>query len=175
MTDGITSAVSQEPAANGQEPELQEGQTFDAEYVKTLRAEAAKYRTELKSLKAADEHRQREAAMADEQRMKEQAKWQELAEKRQAERDALAAERESLVGKFDAYATAVTSILDNQKKGLPKHIVALLDKLDPVEQLQYIADNADELRPQAATPGTPQSPKRQPSTQPAPSGTPLRL
>lgn len=134
---------------------------------------------ELQAWKAKQEQaaaKQAEAqAQAQEQQLAEQQKWQELAEKRQAERDALSAERETLAGKFEAYSAAVQSILTTQKKDLPKHIIALLDKLDPVEQLQYIAENADELTPKAAAPGTPQAPKRQSSTQPTQNGQVLRL
>ena len=65
----------QEPQA-GDEP-----QTFSADYVKELRAEAAKYRTELRDVQKEFETIKTEREKATETELAEQGKWKELAEK----------------------------------------------------------------------------------------------
>ena len=79
----------------------------------------------------------------------DQQKWQELAEKRAGEIAALqtkATEQESIAQERDRYKAALEAQLKTAREGLPPHIVTLLDKLDPVEQLNYIAQNAGALK-----------------------------
>lgn len=77
----------------GEKP-AEEPKLFDAEYVRELRSEAAKYRVEKKELekRLADletaQHSREEAELADQQ------KWQELADKRAKELDAIRAQLE---------------------------------------------------------------------------------
>jgi DNA repair exonuclease SbcCD ATPase subunit len=63
----------QEPAGSGQPQQQEQPQTFDAEYVKGLRDEAAKYRTKLREVEEAQEA-ERKAEL------EKQQKWQELAQ-----------------------------------------------------------------------------------------------
>lgn len=80
----------------------------------------------------------------------EQQKWQELAQKHEktiADLTAKLAESEALKETFGNYETVVKKYLETERAGLPEHIVALLDKLDPVAQLEYISTNKDSLKP----------------------------
>jgi plasmid stabilization system protein ParE len=94
----------------------------------------------------------------------EQQEWKKLAEKyagRITELEAKAAEVEAASTERDRYKAALGGYLENERKGLPDHILTLLDRFDPVAQLEYIAANRDTLRPAATTPagGPPPSPK----------------
>lgn len=80
----------------------------------------------------------------------EQQKYQELAEaraKRIAELEATAAELEGAREQAERYKSALSAHLETQRKGLPGHITTLLDKLDPVEQLEWIAANQAAIGP----------------------------
>lgn len=111
--------------------------------------------------------RERRKAEAEAQKLKEKAeaealaqnqKWQELAQKHEGTiktLEAKLAEVESAQQTLDRYKGALEAHLKTQREGLPAHILALLDKLDAVDQLEYIAANAGELRKKVKVPGTP--------------------
>ncbi len=77
-----------------------------------------------------------------------QQEWQKLAEKRAKEveeRDKQLADLEPIKAKAERYGAALKKYLDAQRAGLPDHILALLDKLEPADQIEYIATNRDKL------------------------------
>jgi hypothetical protein len=104
---------------------------------------------------------------AEEKALADNAKWQELAEKRAKEIDGATqalAEMETLRQQHEAATTALGRYLDTERKGLPDHIIGLLDKLGPVEQLEWLASNKDKLvtsKPQT------EADKRGPATEPS--------
>lgn len=112
-------------------------------------------------LKRATESAERKAARerqeAEERAASEQGEFKKLADQRQAR----IAELEPFEAQATRYGAALTKLLDAQRKDLPGHITALLDKLDPAEQLEWIAANQEALKPaQAGTtavPGTPRA------------------
>lgn len=63
VTEGAAQAVAQEP-----EPQAGEGQQFDAEYVRKLRAEAADYRKRLRELESKVKAEE-EAKMTEQERL----------------------------------------------------------------------------------------------------------
>lgn len=88
-----------------------------------------------------------EAAQAKERETAEQAK---LAEQQQfkalaAKHEARVKELEPLQGKVERLEAAITKRLEQERKGLPKPILALLDKMDAAEQLDWIVENKAEL------------------------------
>lgn len=92
----------------------------------------------------------------------DQAKFQELADKRgqklselETATADLTVKLESEAAKAQRYEKALTTMLTEQRKRVPEHLHSLLDKLDPVEQLEWVAANGDKL---AAT-GVPATPK----------------
>jgi hypothetical protein len=113
--------------------------------------------------RARDEEKARKDAVA--AALKEQGDWQKLADAKQAEADEASrkvAEIEPELAKRteerDRYRAALEQHLEAQRKGLPKHIISLLDRLDVADQLEYLAANADavkappERKPNGSTP-----------------------
>lgn len=92
----------------------------------------------------------------------EQGEFKKLAEQRQArvtELEAQVAESDAVKAKADRYEAALTAHLETQRKDLPKHVTELLDKLDPVDQLEWIAKHRDELGGGTTRTGPPASPR----------------
>lgn len=74
-------------------------------------------------------------------RLAEQGEFKKLAE--QAEARAKDLEPHKVTA--ERYGAALTKLLEAERKDLPKHVLTLLDKLDPAEQLEYIAENRAEI------------------------------
>lgn len=116
---------------------------------------------ELKRLKKADEDRIKADQAAAAQHAKEQGEWEKLAKQHETR----VAELEPQQAKAERYEAALKAHLDTQRKDLPAHITALLDKLDVAEQLEWIAANREALgaangsTTNGAPRGTPNSPK----------------
>lgn len=87
-------------------------------------------------------------ADAEEKALKDQEKYKELAEKFEKdlvdERTKLT-ELSTLPEKLERTEGALKKLLETQRKGLPDHLIKLLDKMDPVDQLEYIAENKEVL------------------------------
>jgi hypothetical protein len=105
---------------------------------------------------------------ADADRLAEQEKWQELAEKHSKRAKELEAESETLQAALEEAQKqtkrvegALGAYLETAREGLPEHILALLDKLDVVDQLAWLAENRaaiaeeDGKKGKAPIPGTP--------------------
>lgn len=74
--------------------------------------------------------------------------WQKLAEERQKEIDTLTKEKADLdpfKEQAEKYKNALDGILAKQKEKLPKHILTLIEKMDPVDAMAYITENAEAL------------------------------
>lgn len=98
------------------------------------------------------------AEAAEAKALAENQKWQELAQKHEGTIQTLEgqlADLETTKQTLDKYKGALEAHLKTQREGLPAHILALLDKLDVVDQLEYIAANAGELKKKTKVPGTP--------------------
>lgn len=85
--------------------------------------------------------------------LEEQGNFKTLAEQRAQELadarsklDAAANDKKAL----ERYQGALKAQLDSARKDLPAHITALLDKLDPVDQLTWLAENRETLAGQSA-------------------------
>lgn len=120
------------------------------------RMERERKRTEKEAEKIRQEEREKSLA--------EQQKFEELATERQIRINELEAhvakvepELDELKKKFARYEKSITAHLETQRKDLPAHVVKLLDRLDPVDQLEYIAENSETLRsaPKKPVPETP--------------------
>lgn len=95
---------------------------------------------------AAREKAEREAKEA---ALKEQGEFKTLAEQRAAELEALKPKAEYA----EQLEAVVKKLLEEQRKDVPKHIIALLDKLSITDQLDYIASNrAEWSKPQQTPP-----------------------
>lgn len=126
---------------------------------------------EEKKRKSAEEKARKDAEEAS---LKEREDWQKLAAKREqelAEAGQKLAALDDLQAKHDAAVSALTKLLERERKDLPKHILSLLDQLDPVAQLEWLAANKAEATTKPAPPaGTPQPRPRTQAGAPAPNG-----
>ena len=80
--------------------------------------------------------------------LKKNEEWQALAEKNEARASELLAklgELEPLGDQVTRYKGALEKYLATEKKDLPKHVLVLLEKLDPIEQIEYLAANREDL------------------------------
>lgn len=67
----------------------------------------------------------------------------------------LTADLEAANTKAQRFEAALNGLLEKQRKAVPDHLQALLDKLDPVEQLEWLAGNTDKLNSNSGIPSTP--------------------
>lgn len=93
---------------------------------------------------------------AEEEALTKNNEFQKLAEQRQVRLDELEkgqSEFEAVKEQADKYKGALDKQLKVVKEKLPKHILPLLDKMDPIEAMDYIAKNAKDLGVSLATYG----------------------
>jgi hypothetical protein len=100
------------------------------------------------------EHKKSEAAtekvrkQAEEDALTKNKEFETLAEQRKTkvgELEAQVAELIPLKDQVEKYKGAMDTILKAQMAKLPKALLPLLEKLDPIEKMQYLADHAKEL------------------------------
>lgn len=99
---------------------------------------------------------------AEERTAAEAGEHKKLAETRQERITALEgelAEAQTHKERADRYEAALTAHLDAQRKDLPKHVTELLDKLDVVDQLEWIAKNREQVVGAAGKNGPQASPR----------------
>jgi fused signal recognition particle receptor len=143
-----------ETSANGDRTDSRV--TFTAEQQRELERIIAerldRERRKFERERAEAERRAREAALA------EQQDFQRLAEERAqriAELEAEVARLRELEATLDEYRALIRQQNEALLKHAPKVIRDALARLDPLEQARFLADHADELRPRAAVPPTP--------------------
>lgn len=112
---------------------------------------------ELKRLKAEAATKQQQEQEAEQARLKEQQKWQQLAEQHERQLTELKPQLEAATQQAERYKAAVEAQVKAQLANVPEHLHGLLAKLDPVEQLEWLAANADKLKP--AVRGIPPTPR----------------
>ena len=166
--------TGQAPTPPGQDSGEDKSKTFDAAYVHSLRAEAAAFRKELQALKDAEAKRLADAKANEEAELAARQEWQQLAERQKGELTQAQAEAKAKGEALERYQATLGKLLEERRKAVPRHVLALLDKLDPVDQLAYIAENEAEFtKPQ---PGAGFAlPKRSNTPASAPSGRPITL
>lgn len=74
--------------------------------------------------------------------------WQKLAEQRAKDNETLAKEKtelEPFKEQADRYRKALEGQLAKVKEKLPKYLLPLIEKMDPVEAMDYITEHAEEL------------------------------
>lgn len=124
--------------------------------------------TELEAIvteRLAREKRKSEAAAekakadAEQKALAESGEWKTLAEKHQATITELTATIDSQKAHektIERLTTVLKSRLEADRKGLPQHIIALLDRLDVADQMEWLATNHDALKTtDTKTAGTP--------------------
>lgn len=154
-TQGTEQSSGQTASANpnasdgqGQEEEFDKPRAMATiqklrEFEKTAKAQIAAYeKSQADAKKASD--------AAEKARLTEAGEYKALAEQAQAK----VTELEPHKAKAERYEASLKKLLDRERKDLPKHVLTLLDKLDPADQLDYIAENREVLtaKPQQTPP-----------------------
>lgn len=156
MSDPIASPDPQAPTAAPVEIK-----TFTQEQVDAI----IKDRLDRHEKKAAAAREAAERAAA-EKALAEQGEYRTLAEQRQAEIDALKAQSkdaDALAKERDRYAGALKAQLTAARADVPEHVLTILDKLDPVDQLEWLAANREHFRRGDGV-GSPQPGTKRPAT-----------
>lgn len=95
----------------------------------------------------AETAREKAKDAAETARLTEQQEFKTLADKANAR----VLELEPLAAQVEVYSETFTKMLEARRKGLPPHIVTLLDAVgDPLKQLTWLEENADKLALPAA-------------------------
>lgn len=158
MSDGEQAATPPADAPPAAQPVEKTFTAADVEKIVKERLERAQRKAE----QQADEARKQ----AEEKALQEQGEYKTLADTRAARIAELEAESgkvSDLTKRAERYEAALKKQLEATRADLPFHIVALLDKLDPADQLEWIAQNREQLRKGdgvgSPQPGTRQQPK----------------
>lgn len=102
----------------------------------------------------ADETAEKAKTEAEQKALLEKGEFKTLAEQRATELETLRKDLEAAKTHeqtADKYRKALKERLDAEKKNFPAHVVSLLDKLDPLEQMEWITTNAEALKPASDT------------------------
>ena len=159
MDEGAGGSAAGQSAAepvNAAESQPESGKTFtqaDIDRIVKDRLEREKSAREKATAKAKEE--------ADAEALKKNQEWQALAEKNETRANELLAklgELEPLGDQVTRYKGALEKYLATKKKDLPKHVLVLLEKLDPIEQIEYLAANREDLGKAGKVEGVPPSP-----------------
>lgn len=145
--DGEKPPVAWEEWLKGQPEEIR--QAYEG-HVKGLKTALDSEREAKKALEKAEREKQKAAEDAEAERLKKQGEYQKLAEAAEAkvgELEKRVAELESVSEKLERYDKALGGYLAKEREGLAPHIIALLDNLDVVAQLEWIANNKQALVP----------------------------
>lgn len=87
--------------------------------------------------------------------LKKSEEWQALAKKLEAR----VGELEPIGEQVTRYKSVLEKYLEAEKKDLPKHVLVLLEKLDPADQMEYLSTNREELGKVGKLEGVPASPQ----------------
>ena len=113
--------------------------------------------------KQADAKAQRAREEAQAEAAAKNGEWQQLAEQRAAkiaELETQAAALDATTTKAQRYEQALSKQVEVLRKDVPKHLLPLLEKLDVVEQLEWLAANRDAIAPKQPN-GVPATPRAQ--------------
>lgn len=147
------------PPATPPEPTAEKKVEFTPEQQKELdRILAERLKREKEKAERAEA---KAKADAEEAALKDKQAFEELANKRQtriAELEAQTSELDTSRQKLADYEKTFKDILKAEKDGLDASIVALLDKLDPLEQLKWLSENKGKGKPAPKSPVPPTPP-----------------
>lgn len=101
----------------------------------------------------------RKKAEEDEARklLEEQGKFKELAEQATKRAEDTEGKVAALTESVESYQAALNTYLTKAREGVPAHVLALLDRLGSVEQLEYLSQNRELLQSDAD--GIPPTPR----------------
>lgn len=148
-SSGTTDQTSTETEKTGDQPA---GKTFTEAELNNIVKERLDREARRNAEKAQKDREAAEAA-----KLAEQQEFKQLADNATAKLSTVEADLAATKEKAERYETALTAYLATLRKTVPAHLIGLLDKLDPVDQIDWIAANGDKLnaQPVAGVPGTP--------------------
>jgi len=120
------------------------------EYAADLRKEAKEWR-----LKAQAMQKDLDALKGERERQTLEAKgnYDEALKKALADTAALGEKAQAA----EKYQAIIDKMLETQRKDIPSNIATLLDRLDPADQLEWLAENAASIKPQPEPETTPKA------------------
>lgn len=116
-----------------------------------------------RAAKTAEQKAQKAREEAQAEAAAKNGEWQQLAEQRAAkiaELETQAATLDATTTRAQRYEQALAKQVEVLRKDVPKHLAPLLDKLDVVEQLEWLAANRDAVAPKQPN-GVPATPRAQ--------------
>ncbi len=138
----------------GTEPKKTEEKTFSQADVDAIVKDRI-----ARAQRKADDAAEKAKTEAEQKALAEQGEYKTLSEQRATELETVKRELEAAKvyeTTADKFRKVLTERLAIEKKSYPAHVVSLLDKLDPLEQLEWITANLEALKPSSdRTLGTP--------------------
>ena len=164
VTPPTADATGQETANGGADGEQkQTALTFATEAEFQAKVEALLKERLDREAKKADTKAQKAREEAQAEAAAKNGEWQQLAEQRAAkiaELETQAAALDATTTKAQRYEQALSKQVEVLRKDVPKHLLPLLEKLDVVEQLEWLAANRDAIAPKQPN-GVPATPRAQ--------------
>ena len=164
VTPPTVDATGQETANGGGDGEQkQPALTFATEAEFQAKVEALLKERLEREAKKADAKAQKAREEAQAEAAAKNGEWQQLAEQRAAkiaELESQAAALDATTTKAQRYEQALSKQVEVLRKDVPKHLLPLLEKLDVVEQLEWLAANRDAVAPKQPN-GVPATPRAQ--------------
>jgi multidrug efflux pump subunit AcrA (membrane-fusion protein) len=99
--------------------------------------------------KQAEEKAKKAQTEAETEQLRKQGEFEKVAQQEKARADELAPFKE----RAERYEAALKAQLEKAREGLPKSVLAVLDKLDPAEQLEHIVTIREEIDTTTRTTG----------------------
>lgn len=121
----------------------------------------------LSALEDEENKRKEQAKKAEEKRLEEQEKYQELATQYKADLESAQSAESDLQSVVDRQTEVLQALYDVRKRAVPEMFQPVLDKLDLVERIQWLAENEDKLKPET-TNGIPHTPAPKGKGEPSP-------
>jgi multidrug efflux pump subunit AcrA (membrane-fusion protein) len=147
-----------DPETNGDAGEVTFTDEQQAKLDQIIADRLERQRTKLEA--EAEEARQEAEQEAEEARLAEQQEFQQLAETRKAKLDELQPQLETLQERVERYEEAVSAQVEQAMARVPAFVKPLLEQMDPVEQLAYIAEHEEEFATESGgSAGPPKTPK----------------
>lgn len=113
---------------------------------------------QLDELLADKQKREKEQKEADEKRLESQQQFEQLANERKAELEQANTTLSGVQAQLERQTAVLTALYESRKTAVPEMYQPLLDKLDLVDRLQWIADNEAKLKPANGVNGIPTTP-----------------
>ena len=113
---------------------------------------------QLDELLADKQKREKEQKEAEEKRLESQQQFEQLANERKAELETANTNLATVQAQLDRQSAVLDALYESRKTAVPEMYQPLLDKLDLVDRLQWIADNEAKLKPANGVTGIPNTP-----------------